>query len=169
MWTVGLTVERKLRFQIPPVWRAFLKKLRFGDGLVWTVSLTAEIKHAFSNFSGVGVDAAWEINYRTFLWYRMRCFFRKLHSITFPFNDKIMDVEAKVNTLTALHKMNIVYSRGNTMRIFNLYFTKLLAPLIDCLKSKLCLVWLPRNRPKSEYFFRTIVPFPGLSSCTAQG
>ena len=33
-------------------------KLRFRDGLVWTVSLTAEIKHAFSNFSGVGVDAA---------------------------------------------------------------------------------------------------------------
>ena len=149
--------------------KSVFEKLRFRDGSVWTVSLTAEIKHAFSNSSGVSADAAWEINYRTFLWYRMRCFFRKLHSITFPFNHKVMDVATKVNTLTALHKMNIVYSRGNTMRLFNIYFTKLLAPLIDCLKSKLCLVRLPRNCPKSDNFIRTIVPFPGLSSCRAWG
>ena len=47
--------------------KSVFEKLRFRDGLVWTVGLTAEIKHAFSNFAGVSVDAACEINYRTFL------------------------------------------------------------------------------------------------------
>ena len=31
-------------FQIPPVGRAFFENLRFRDGLVWTVDLSAEIK-----------------------------------------------------------------------------------------------------------------------------
>ena len=36
------------RFQIPPVWKAFSSdKLRFRDGLVWTVALTVEIKLRF--------------------------------------------------------------------------------------------------------------------------
>ena len=43
------------RFQIPPVWKkGVFEKLRFRDGLVWTVGLAVEvIKAAFSNFSGV--------------------------------------------------------------------------------------------------------------------
>ena len=38
--------------------KSVFEKLRFRDGSVWTVSLTAEIKHAFSNSSGVSADAA---------------------------------------------------------------------------------------------------------------
>ena len=33
--------------QIPSVWRAFSKKLRFRDGVVWTVGLTVEINLRF--------------------------------------------------------------------------------------------------------------------------
>ena len=47
MWTVGLTVEIKLRFRDGLVWTVGLTieiKLRFRDGLVWTVGLTVEIK-----------------------------------------------------------------------------------------------------------------------------
>ena len=47
VWTVGLTVEIKLRFQISPVCGAFSKKLRFRDGLVWRVGLTVEMKLRF--------------------------------------------------------------------------------------------------------------------------
>ena len=47
VWTVGLTGEIMLRFQIPSVQRAFFEKLRFRDGLVWTVGLTAEKKLRF--------------------------------------------------------------------------------------------------------------------------
>ena len=38
---------RRLRFQIPPVSRAFSEKLRFRDGLVWKVGLTVKIKLRF--------------------------------------------------------------------------------------------------------------------------
>ena len=50
MWTVGLTVEIKLRFRDGLVWTVGLTveiKLRFRDGLVWTVDLTVEIKLRF--------------------------------------------------------------------------------------------------------------------------
>ena len=50
MWTVGLTVEIKLRFCDGLVWTVGLTveiKLRFRDGLVWTVGLTVEIKLRF--------------------------------------------------------------------------------------------------------------------------
>ena len=36
-------LKEKPAFQFPPVLRAFSKKLRFRDGLVWTVGLTVEI------------------------------------------------------------------------------------------------------------------------------
>ena len=42
VWTVGLTVEIKLRFHDELVWTVGLTveiKLRFRDGLVWTVGL----------------------------------------------------------------------------------------------------------------------------------
>ena len=45
--TVDLTVEIKLRFQIPPVQKSVFEKLRFRDGLVWTVGLTVEIELYF--------------------------------------------------------------------------------------------------------------------------
>ena len=36
------------RFKIPPVWRVLSKSsVRFGDGLVWTVGLTVELKLRF--------------------------------------------------------------------------------------------------------------------------
>ena len=50
MWTVGLTVEIKLRFRDGSVWTVGLTgeiKLRFRDGSVWTVSLTVGIKLRF--------------------------------------------------------------------------------------------------------------------------
>ena len=50
MWTVGLTVEVKLRFLDGLVWTVGLTveiKLRFLDGLVWTVGLTVEVKLRF--------------------------------------------------------------------------------------------------------------------------
>ena len=50
VWTVGLTVEIKLRFRDGVVWTVGLAveiKLRFYDGLVWTVGLTVEIKLRF--------------------------------------------------------------------------------------------------------------------------
>ena len=50
VWTVGLTVEIKLRFRDGLVWTVGLTveiKLRFRDGLVWTVGLTVEIKLRF--------------------------------------------------------------------------------------------------------------------------
>ena len=50
VWTVGLTVEIKLRFRDGLVWTVGLIveiKLRFRDGLVWTVGLTVEIKLRF--------------------------------------------------------------------------------------------------------------------------
>ena len=53
MWTVGLTVEIKLRFRDRLELTVCLTveiKLRFRDGLVWTVGLTVA---AFSNLSGV--------------------------------------------------------------------------------------------------------------------
>ena len=40
------TKTESRRFQIPPVWSVF-EKLRFRDGLVWTVGLTVEIKLRF--------------------------------------------------------------------------------------------------------------------------
>ena len=41
-------------FQIPPVLKTVFEKLRFRDGLLWTVGLTVEIKlYAFLNSSGV--------------------------------------------------------------------------------------------------------------------
>ena len=48
----GLTVEIKLRFGDGLVWTVGLKveiKLRFRDGLVWTVGLTVEIKLRFGD------------------------------------------------------------------------------------------------------------------------
>ena len=45
VWTVGLTVDIKLRFHDGLVWTVGLTvdiKLRFRDGLVWTVGLTVE-------------------------------------------------------------------------------------------------------------------------------
>ena len=52
MFSVRTKTESR-RFQIPPIPRALsLKKVRFRDGLVWTVGLTVEIKAAFSNFCG---------------------------------------------------------------------------------------------------------------------
>ena len=50
MWTVGLTVEIKLRFRDGLVWTVGLIveiKLRFRDGLVWTEGITVEIKLGF--------------------------------------------------------------------------------------------------------------------------
>ena len=50
VWTVGLTVEKKLRFRDGLVWTAGLTveiKLCFRDGLVWTVGLAVEIKLCF--------------------------------------------------------------------------------------------------------------------------
>ena len=53
VWTVGLTVEIKLRFQIALVF----EKLRLRDGLVWTVGLTVEIKLCFQrNVDGAKKD-----------------------------------------------------------------------------------------------------------------
>ena len=49
VWTVGLTVEIKLRFCDGLVWTVGLTveiKLRFCDGLVWTVGLMVEISLA---------------------------------------------------------------------------------------------------------------------------
>ena len=51
MWTVGLTVEIKLRFRDGLVWKVGLTveiKLCFRDDLVWTAGLTVEIKLRFS-------------------------------------------------------------------------------------------------------------------------
>ena len=46
--------KRKSRlFHIRPVWRASSKKLRFRDGLVWTLGPNCINKAAFSNFFGV--------------------------------------------------------------------------------------------------------------------
>ena len=60
MWTVDLTVENKAvvlncfpstrETNFPGLQSVFEKLL--GDGLVWMVALTVEIKAAFSNFSG---------------------------------------------------------------------------------------------------------------------
>ena len=50
VWTVGLTVETKLRFRDGLVWTVGLTvetKLRFRDGLGWTVGLTVETKLRF--------------------------------------------------------------------------------------------------------------------------
>ena len=50
VWTVGLTVEMKLRFRDGLVWTVGLTveiKLRFRDGWVWTVGLTVEITLRF--------------------------------------------------------------------------------------------------------------------------
>ena len=50
VWTVGLTVEIKLRFRDGLVWTVGLTeeiKLCFRDGVVWTVGLTVEIKLHF--------------------------------------------------------------------------------------------------------------------------
>ena len=50
MWTVGLTVEIKLRFRdglVKTVGLTVEIKLRFRDRLVWTVGLTIKIKLRF--------------------------------------------------------------------------------------------------------------------------
>ena len=41
------TKTRSQRFQISPVWCSVFEKLRFRDGLAWTVGLTVEIKLRF--------------------------------------------------------------------------------------------------------------------------
>ena len=41
------TKTRSQRFQISPVWFSVFEKLRFRDGLAWTVGLTEEIKLRF--------------------------------------------------------------------------------------------------------------------------
>ena len=49
-------VEIKLRFRDGLLWTVSLtveRKLRFDDGLVWTVSQTAEIKLRLQNYSGL--------------------------------------------------------------------------------------------------------------------
>ena len=51
------TLKRKANvLQIPPVWRTFSIKLRFRDGLVWTVGLTDRNKTAFSSFPERRID-----------------------------------------------------------------------------------------------------------------
>ena len=55
MWTVGLTVEIKLRFGDGLAWTVGLTvviKLRFRDGLVWTVGRNRRNKARVSNCSG---------------------------------------------------------------------------------------------------------------------
>ena len=52
MWTVGVTVEIKLRFRDGLVWTVGLTvkiKLCFLDGLVWTVGLTVERRDSVKN------------------------------------------------------------------------------------------------------------------------
>ena len=41
------TKSKRQRFQIPPCLKSVFEKLRFRDGLVWTVGLTVEIKLRF--------------------------------------------------------------------------------------------------------------------------
>ena len=63
MWTVGLTVEIKLRFRDGLVWTVGLTieiKLRFRDGLELTVGLTVKIKLRFQippTWSGRGLKS----------------------------------------------------------------------------------------------------------------
>ena len=49
MWTIGLTVEIKLCFQIFPVLSS--ENLRFRDGLVWMEGLIEEIRLRFQTVS----------------------------------------------------------------------------------------------------------------------
>ena len=45
--------NKNLAFSNPSGLNSVFEKLRFRDGLVWTVGLTVEIKPTFSNFPGV--------------------------------------------------------------------------------------------------------------------
>ena len=55
-WPVHTKAQSR-RFQIPPVQlKSVFEKLRFCDGLVWTVGLTVEIKLRFHLFFRRSVD-----------------------------------------------------------------------------------------------------------------
>jgi len=51
------TKTKSRRFQIPPGLKSVLEKLRFCDGLVWTESVTIEIKLRFSRADGAAQEA----------------------------------------------------------------------------------------------------------------
>ena len=102
MWTVGLTVEIKLRFRDGLVWTVGLTveiKLRFRDGLVWTVGLTVEIKLCFRDglvwMVGLTVEIKMRFQISPDVWWLLfeswydkeltaSCFIRTIFTVTDP-------------------------------------------------------------------------------------